>query len=178
MKRMICILLLAALALLCVGEGTQNTDAMRSAGRIGALLGAGMTLAALLGLNMSFPYAQLAEMPSPFYRLLVEVRTENPTMRFDRAMLFLWMMLAVLASAFYLYAACVLLAKTFGVRDIRPLAFLMSTIAVTLILVLYYRSKTTNAVLNALYRCAWIPTAAPIPFLLFGKGRKERRCVA
>ena len=164
------------LALLCIGEGTQNTASLRSVGRIGAVCGAGMTFAALFGLGLTFSYLQLKDMPSPFYRLLVEVRTENPTMRLDRATLFLWLMMAVLASSVYLYAACVLLAKTFGVRDVRPTACAFSTLAVTLILVLYYDSETTLMILRQLYRFAWIPTVAPIPLLLVGHERRDRLC--
>ena len=164
------------LALLCIGEGTQNTESLRSAGRIGAVCGAGSTLAVLFGLGLSFSYQQLKEIPSPFYRLLVEVRTENPTMRLDRATLFLWLALAVLASAFYLYAACVLLAKTFGVRDVRPIACSVSMLAVTLILILYYDSETTLTILRQTYRFAWIPTVVPILLLLIGKRKEERTC--
>lgn len=164
------------LMLLCIGEGTQNTASLRSIGRIGAACGAGMTFAALFGLGLTFSYLQLKEMPSPFYRLLVEVRTENPTMRLDRATLFLWLMMAVLAASVYLYAACVLLAKTFGVRDARPIACAFSALAVTLILVLYYDSETTLMILRQLYRFAWIPTVVPIPFLMTGKGRGDQIC--
>ena len=86
------------------------------------------------------------------------------------------MTFALLASAFYVYAACVLFAKTFGVRDVRPLAFSMSTIAVTLILVLYYNAETTRGIVKELYRFAWIPTLAPIPPLLFRTGRRKKPC--
>ena len=167
---------LPLLALLCIWEGTQTVDAMRFSGRLGAPVGGSMTVLALLGLGLSFPYAQLKEMPAPFYRLLVEVRTENPTMRLDRATLFLWMTVALLSSAFYLYAACVLFAKTFAVRDIRPLAFLMSALAVTLILILYYDSETTHAVLRALYRYAWMPAVLPVPLLWIHRERRSLSC--
>ena len=164
------------LALLCIGEGTQNTGALRSVGRIGAAFGACMTVAALFGLGMSFSYLQLKEMPSPFYRLLVEVRTENPTMRLDRATLFLWLSAALLTSAFYLFSAGALLAKTFAVRDVRPIVCALCALAVTLILVLYYDSETTLQILRFLYRWAWIPAIVPIPFLLIGKRREGSAC--
>lgn len=164
------------LALLCIGEGSQNVRAMQSAGRIGALGGMLTTGLLLLGLGLSFSYVQLREMPSPFFRLLIEVRTENPTMRLDRATLFLWMSAAMLSSAFYLYAACVLLAKTCGIADIRPLAICVSALAVTLILVLYYDSDTTVAILRGLYRFAWIAAIVPIPLLLLGNRKGGGEC--
>ena len=164
---------LPLLALLCVGEGTQTPKALKTAGRIGGLCGGVLCAAALFGLSATFTYSQLYRMPAPFYRMLIEVRAENPTLRLDRATFFLWMSGAVLVSAFYLYAACVLFAKTFGVRDVRPLAFSMCALSVTLILVLYYDSEPTQTVLKTLYRDAWILLAVSIPFL-FIRTRKER----
>lgn len=161
------------LALLCIGDGTQTPKALKSAGRLGGLLGGGLSAAALFGLSITFSYAQLYRMPSPFYRMLVEVRAENPTLRLDRATFFLWMTGAILVSAFYLYAACVLFAQSFGVRDIRPLGMSACALAVTLILVLYYDSETTQTVLKTLYRDAWLLALLPVPFLLI-RTRKER----
>lgn len=164
-------------ALLCIGEGTQDRLAMRSAGRIGAIAGGLLAAGALFALSMTFTYTQLKEMPAPFYRMLVEVRAENPTLRLDRAVLFLWLGGAVLTSAFYLYAAGVLFCKTFGVRDSRPVALCLSAIAITLILVLYYESETAEAVLEHLYRYAWTLIAVPFPLILLNRRRKPK-CAA
>lgn len=164
------------LALLCIGEGTQDRMAMRSAGRIGAIAGGVLAAVSLFALSMTFPYTQLREMSSPFYRMLVEVRAENPTLRLDRAVLFLWLGGALLTSAFYLYAACVLYAKTFGVRDVRPVAMCLSGLTITLILVLYYDTETTVALIGRLYRDAWVLIAVPIPLILLKKRRRKPKC--
>ncbi len=164
------------LALLCIGEGTQDRMAMRSAGRIGAIAGGLLSAAALFALSMTFPYTQLREMPAPFYRMLVEVRAENPTLRLDRAVLFLWLMGAILSSGYYIYAACVLFAKTFGVRDARPVALCLSALAVSLILVLHYDTETTLAVLKLLYRNASLLISIPIPLILLKRRRRKPKC--
>lgn len=164
------------LALLCIGEGTQDRMAMRSAGRIGMIAGGALAIAALFALSMTFPYSQLKEMPTPFYRMLVEVRAENPTLRLDRAVLFLWLAGAILSAAFYLYAACVLFAKTFRVRDARPAALCFSTLAVTLILVLYYDADATAAILKCLYRDAWVLISVPMPLILLNLKRRKKKC--
>lgn len=166
------------LALLCIGEGTQDRMAMRSSGRIGAIAGCLLSAAALFALSMTFTYTQLTDMPAPFYRMLVEVRAENPTLRLDRAVLFLWLGAAILSAAFYLYAAAVLFCKTFHVRDSRPAALCLSGIAATLILVLYYETETTSAVLEYLYRDAWILVAVPFPLILFKRRRRKKECAA
>ena len=165
------------LAMLCIGEGTQNTRALRRAGCIGGALGAATVLFMLLGLSLSFSYAMLAEMPSPFYRMLVEARTENPTLRLDRAALFLWMSGALFSSALYLYAAGVLLCKTFGVRDVRPVACGLSMLSVTTILVLYYDTEATVRILRILYRDAWLLAVVPLPLLCM-RGREGTVCGA
>lgn len=165
------------LALLCIGEGTQDRMAMRSAGRIGAIAGGLLAAAALFAVSMTFTYVQLRDMPSPFYRMLVEVRAENPTLRFDRAVWFLWLSGAILSAAFYLYAASVLFAKTFSVRDVRPVALCVSAIAVTLILVLYYDSEITAAILTRLYRDAWVLISVPFPLILL-QFKRRKPCAA
>ncbi len=166
------------LALLCIGEGTQDRMAMRSAGRIGAIAGGALAALALFALSMTFTYTQLKDMPAPFYRMLVEVRAENPTLRLDRAVLFLWLGGAVLTSAFYLYAACVLFCKTFRVRDSRPVALCLSGIASALILVLFYETETTAEILKHLYRDAWMLIGLPFPLILLKPRRRKTKCAA
>lgn len=166
------------LALLCVGEGTQDRMAMRSAGRIGAIGGGLLAAGAYFALAQSFTYLRLRTMPTPFYDMLVAVRTVNPTLRVDRAILFLWLTGGILTAAFYLYAACVLLCKAFGMRDIRPAAFCVSTTTVTLMLVLFYDSETTDGLVRAVSRFGWIPLTVPFPFLLLKKKRRQRKCAA
>lgn len=166
------------LALLCVGEGTQDRMAMRSAGRIGTIAGGALAAAALFALAMMFPYSELREMSAPFYRMLIEVRAENPTLRLDRAVLFLWLAGAILCAAFYLYAACLLFCRTFGVRDARPVALCVSGLAVTLILVLQYDTAATSAVRGHLYRDAWALIGVPVPLILLKKRRKKTTCAA
>ena len=166
------------LALLCAGEGTQDRMAMRSAGRIGAIAGGMLAAAALFALSMTFTYTQLKDMSAPFYRLLVEVRAENPTLRLDRAVLFLWLSGAILTSAFYLYAATVLLCKTFHVRDSRPAALCLSGLSAALILVLYYDSETTTGIRQLLDRFAWVLLSVPIPLILLKPRRRKPKCAA
>lgn len=162
------------LALLCIGEGTQDRMAMRFSGRIGAIAGGLLAAVALFALSLTFPYTELGSMPAPFYRMLVEVRAENPTLRLDRAVLFLWLSGAILSASFCLYAACVLFCKTFSVRDSRPVALSLSAIAVTAMLVLYYDSETTVAALEALYAYGWVLISVPVPLILLK--RRKRRC--
>lgn len=166
---------LPLIALLAVGKGTQNIVSLRTSGRIGALIGAALTLAALLGLSLSFSYGQLKDMSSPFYRLLVEVRTENPTMRLDRATFFLWMSVSLLASSFELFSACVLLAKTFHVRDVRPLACLMSALAVTLVLLLQEETSLIHTIQAVSDRYTWL-LLLPLPLLWIRTGGEGRTC--
>jgi hypothetical protein len=164
------------LALLCVGEGTQDRLAMRSACRIGAIAGGLLSAAALFALSMTFPYSMLKDMPSPFYRMLVEVRAENPTLRLDRAVLFLWLGGAILTASFYLYAAGVLFCKTFGVRDIRPVALCLCGVAIAAILVLNYNTETTIAILGGLYRYGWMLISVPFPLILLRIRRRKPKC--
>ena len=166
------------LALLCVGEGTQDRMAMRTAGRIGTIAGGLLAAAALFALALMFPYSELREMSAPFYRMLVEVRAENPTLRLDRAVLFLWLSGAILCAAFYLYAACLLFCRTFRVRDARPVALCVPALAVTLILVLQYDNFATFAVRERLYRDAWMLIGIPVPLILLKKRRKTTCAVS
>ena len=88
--------------------------------------------------------------------------------------LFLWLMGAILSSGYYIYAACVLFAKTFGVRDARPVALCLSALAVSLILVLHYDTETTLVVLKLLYRNASLLIGVPFPLILLKRRRRNR----
>ena len=163
------------LALLCIGEGTQNAHALKSAGVIGAAGGAAAVIGMLFGLSLSFSYGMLKGMSSPFCRMLVEARTENPTMRIDRAALFLWMAAAILAAALYLYAAGVLFCRACRVGDVRPVACAMCAIAIALVLLL--SGSAGERVLTHWHRWGW----AVVPIAVFAialPGKEKRRCAA
>ena len=163
------------LALLCIGEGTQTTHALKSAGNAGAALGLVTAVGMLLGLSCCFSYGMLSEMPAPFYRMLVEARTENPTLRFDRVMLFLWMTGSLLASAIYIYAAGVLFCKTFGVRDIRPIACVFSAICIEAVLALALDTEAALRVQSLSVRFGWAAAVVPLPLLCI-TGKEGSHC--
>lgn len=168
---------LPLLMLCCIGEGTQRIRALQSAGRIGAIAG-GLLVCLMLGsLSLCFGYRTLSELPSPFYRLLVEARPENPTLRLDRAVLFLWMTGALLGAALYLYAAGVCFCRAFGVRDVRPIACTFCAITVTTILVLYYDTETNLLILKHIYSDSWL-LLLPLPLLGIPRKEKKRPCAA
>lgn len=165
------------LALLCIGDGTQRADAQKSAGRIGAAVGAIAVLSMLLGLSCCFSYGLLQDMPSPFYRLLVEARTESPALRLDRAALFLWTACSLLGSAIEVFAAGVLLCRMFGVCDVRPVVCALSALCVSAVLLLYRDSEPAARTLSLLYRYGWIGAVVPLPLLCIGE-RRKRVCAA
>ena len=166
------------LALLILGEGTQDRMAMRSAGRIGAIGGGLLAAGAFFALAQSFTWVRLRDMPTPLYDMLVAVRTVNPTLRIDRAVLFLWLGGAILTAAYYLYAACLLLCRTFGIRDIRPAAFGVSASSVTLLLLLHSGTAAAETIGNTISRYGWVLISVPVPVLLLNKRRKTKCAVS
>ncbi len=169
------------LALLTIGSATQCVQNLRTAGRIGLLAGGGLAAVAQFFLGMMFQHTELQSQIAPLYRFLSEVCSDTPLVRSERMLLFVWVIAGLLVAAFYVYAAALLFAKLYGVGDIRPIAFLFSTLTVSVLLLLHYDSSETVHVLQWLFQNGWCLVVAPIllllPFGLF-KRREAMPCDA
>ncbi|MBR0081331.1 MAG: GerAB/ArcD/ProY family transporter [Clostridia bacterium] len=163
------------LILLTTARGAQGWEHVRRAGTMGLLLGGALTILAEICLGLSYRYTELRELSAPLYRLMVEIDTDNASVRLDRVVLFVWTMAALFASACAVYAASLLLSETAGVRDVRPIAVLLSAVTGTAVLLLRRADDLGIPALFWVHRigCAFavLPLAAPMP------GRK-RRCAA
>ena len=93
-------------------------------------------LVAELCLGMSYRYTELRELSAPLYRLMLEIDTDNASVRLDRVVLFVWTMAALFASACAVYGAALLTVECFSLRDVRPFAMLFAAAVVTAALVL------------------------------------------
>ena len=113
------------LLLLTVSRGAQGFSHVRRYGTLGLLLGGLLTVAAELCLGMSYRYTELSKLSAPLYRLMVEIDTDNASVRLDRVVLFAWTMAALFASACAIYGASLLLSESLTVRDVRPLCVLL-----------------------------------------------------
>lgn len=124
------------LLLLSCARGAQGWRNVRRAGTVGMLLGGALTVVAELCLGMSYRYTELRELSAPLYRLMLEIDTDNASVRLDRVVLFVWTMAALFASACAVYGAALLTVECFSLRDVRPFAMLFAAAVVTAALVL------------------------------------------
>lgn len=163
------------LLLLSTARGAQGSEYVWRAGRNGLLLGGALTVCAELCLGLSYRYTELQSLSAPLYRLMVEIDTDNASVRLDRVVLFAWTMAALFASACAVYAAALQLCETADVGDVRPVAVLMACATVTGVLLIRRLDDRGAPILFWLQRGGLALVTAPLVALI---GRRRSACAA
>lgn len=119
-----------------------------------AVLACGVTE---LCISMSFPRDMIANTDMPLRSILLNVFTGNHIMRFDTFAIFIWLVGAMVSSAFYIYGAASFYAGTFKQKDSRP-AVLGMVIIVMCILYTDHLSVigATHMKLDTVYRYSFV----------------------
>jgi len=110
----------AMLALLCMAQGMQGVQSAKKAGIIGAAVSIGLVAAVQVAIGMTFTYTELQNMFVPLYRLNLKLVQESYFFRLDKMLLFLWLIGALIAGAYYLYGAGFVFCRRWSRYDIRP----------------------------------------------------------
>ena len=143
------------LALFAVGTGCQGRKNTLGGVDRGLLLGGAGAALLHLGLGLTFFGPDMASMTAPVYCMTMAARQERLGLRLDVLVLFLWVAAGLVAAAFYLYAAALLLCRTMGVEDNRPVGALLSAV-------------------RLIYRRGYLLLALPA-LLLWGRSLLHRR---
>lgn len=114
------LLLLPAAACLMTAQGQHGAAFAKQNGRLALLWAGGAAVAVLLVLGMRFPYGVLQSAPMPLYALTMQLKTGGSFGRPDLLLLFVWLLFAMLAAGYLLYAAALLFCRVFRMEDIRP----------------------------------------------------------
>ena len=110
----------AMLALLCMAQGMQGVQSAKKAGIIGAVISIGLVAVAQIAIGMTFTYTELQNMFVPLYRLNLKLIQESYFFRLDTMLLFLWLIGALIAGAYYLYGAGFVFCRRWSRYDVRP----------------------------------------------------------
>lgn len=110
----------AFLGLLCTAGALQGAKNVKRNGLIAALIAFLLVLAVQLAIGATFTYADLRGMSMPIYIMKMVVLRESYLFRLDQLNLFIYMLVAVIAAAYYVYCAAYVLTKCTRGRDIRP----------------------------------------------------------
>lgn len=165
----------ATLVLLCGGTALQGIRNVRFCCRTGLLIGGGISTLMRFCLGLSYSYADLRTISAPLYRLVMEVRTENPTLRADRVTMFVWIIGGLIAAAYCLHGASLLFISACQVRDIRPVGVLLVQTTVLIVLLLHCTLSRSIRGLQWVYaNGGWfgiIPLSGLLLGSLFGKER-------
>lgn len=162
------------IALLVVNEGAHGIKYTKKAGLLSILVGGGLSVVVQIALGLTYFYKDLAAMSSPTYQLTMEVRYKAPSLRADKAVLFIWAMGAILTIAYYVYCASLVYARTLKVGDVRPTAACMGCITVTGMAILHFDSSFVEALVQQLYNYSWLLVLTPLLLIcLFGNIRKK-----
>ncbi len=153
------------LALFAAGRGCQGQEHLLSGVRRGLLLGGAGAFMLHLGLSLTFFGPDMASMSAPVYCMTMAARQERMALRFDVLVLFMWVMTGLLASAFYLYAAALLLCRTVGVGDVRPVGALLVLGAMGLVLLFNFDSDVILSGVRLVYRQGHLLFLGPLGLL-------------
>jgi len=110
----------AIAGLLTVTRGVQGMRFGRRACIAAAVAAAALALCTQLAAGLTYGYADLRNIPFPMHRLGMMLVREGYFFRMDTLLVFLWLMAAMVAGAYHLYAAAAMWCRCFGPRDVRP----------------------------------------------------------
>ena len=164
------------LALLVAGRGCQGQGNARKSVDLGLLLGGAGAFSLHLGLGLTFFGPDMASLSAPVYCMTMAARQERLGLRLDMLVLFLWVATGLVAAAFYLYAAALLLCRTMAVEDIRPVGALLVLLCMGLVLLFNFDSDEVLFAVRLVYRWGYLLLLAPLG-LLWGRSLFLRRRV-
>ena len=162
------------LALLVAGRGCQGQENARKSMDLGLLLGGAGAFSLHLGLGLTFFGPDMASLSAPVYCMTMAARQERLGLRLDMLVLFLWVATGLVAAAFYLYAAALLLCRTMAVEDIRPVGALLVLLCMGLVLLFNFDSDQVLFAVRLVYRWGYLLLLAPLG-LLWGRSLFLRR---
>ena len=162
------------LALLVAGRGCQGQENARKSVDLGLLLGGAGAFSLHLGLGLTFFGPDMASLSAPVYCMTMAARQERLGLRLDMLVLFLWVATGLVAAAFYLYAAALLLCRTMAVEDIRPVGALLVLLCMGLVLLFNFDSDQVLFAVRLVYRWGYLLLLAPLG-LLWGRSLFRRR---
>ena len=162
------------LALLVAGRGCQGQGNARKSVDLGLLLGGAGAFSLHLGLGLTFFGPDMASLSAPVYCMTMAARQERLGLRLDMLVLFLWVATGLVAAAFYLYAAALLLCRTMAVEDIRPVGALLVLLCMGLVLLFNFDSDQVLFAVRLVYRWGYLLLLAPLG-LLWGRSLFLRR---
>ena len=110
----------AFLCMLCVPRGFHGVKNTRKAVMIGAAAAIVLVALAQLAIGMIYSYVELQSIFIPLYRLNLKLLEESYFYRLDKLVLFLWLIGAMITSAYYMYGGSQVFCRRWSRYDIRP----------------------------------------------------------
>ena len=162
------------LALFTVGRGCQGRTNIMGGVRKGLLLGGSGAILMHLGLGLTFFGPDMASLSAPVYCMTMAARQERLSLRFDVLVLFLWLMTGLATAAFYTYAAALLLCRTVGVEDVRPVGALLALGVLAMVLLFNFDSDAVLTFVRLVYRWGSLLLLLPLG-LLWGRAMLQGR---
>ena len=161
-------------ALLAAGRGCQGRGNAMAGVRRGLLLGGLGAFCMQLGLGLTFFGPDMASLTAPVYCMTMAARQERLGFRLDVLVLFLWVMTGLVAAAFCVYAAALLLCRVTGVEDVRPVGALLVLFVMGLVLLFNFDSDSVLALVRLVYRRGYVLFLLPLgPVLVRSLGRRR-----
>lgn len=151
------------LALLIIGRSMQGVEHARRAGLYAALTAILVCGITQFALSLVYTYQGLADSFVPLYKINTLNLSESRFLRLDKLFAIAWLNGCMISSAFCIYAASLLFAKTFSQRDVNPSVAAISCVAIGATIVkLRSSAASETAVEAAIVRYGAMLAAAPL----------------
>lgn len=166
------------IAALTITNGMHGMRFTRNSCGIGGICALIAVAATQLCISLAYGYKDLTEMACPLYRLNMMMLQEGYFFRMDKAALFFWMSMGIIAAAYYVFTASMMWCRCFGPKDTRPPVLALCVLLACAIQIQaegYYEEFA--ACMSAMDTGAWIaillPVAASSVLLIRKRIRRE-----
>lgn len=110
----------AFLGLICVAGALQGGRNVKKSALIGSRVAMAFVFMIQFALGATFTYTDLSQMAMPIYLMKMVVMRESYLFRLDQMNLFFYMIAALIAAAYYIYCAALIITRRTSGQDIRP----------------------------------------------------------
>ncbi len=151
------------IAVLSITNGMHGMKFSRNSCGIGVLCALFATAATQLCLGLTYGYKDLVEMPYPLYRLDMMMLQEGYFFRMDKVALFFWLVMGIIAAAYYVFTASMMWCRCYGPKDTRPAVLALCAILACAIQIQaegYYEEFAKG--IDMVDKWAWIAILLPI----------------
>lgn len=147
----------AFMAVLVTAKGMNGVKTVKKSVIIGTIVAVVLCFITQMALGLTYEYTSLENMYFPLCRLNMSLQNEDYFVRTDKIGVFIWLVAALIAIAYYVYSASYIFCEKTGTRDIRPCTISFCVIIASFVLMEYTKLYSlVHSVISIIENCSFI----------------------